>query len=227
MHSTQVVFIIASLHLRAVLADGRGLIGWGKTMYHPTCAFACRGVIKGCPLLCTPEHGGDIFGMGHSTTTTPPDCYTSDKAFMRTMALCLDTYCPLTDNPPMSLLEDYWNNHLAAGTVGDYQWQPNMSYANAVAAAREDETRAGSGSGTNISDTDHAQHGDHHMARRHDHGDSNESVTLTLGTNSALPTIKSKQPLNVTSFIAEADWQKQYNGMMSFEINETGHSTYT
>lgn len=227
MHSTHVAFVTASLHIRPLLADGRGLIGWGKTIYHPTCAFACRGVVKGCSLMCTPDHGGDVFGMGHSITTTPPDCYTSDPAFLRTMALCLDTYCPLTDYPPVSLLEYYWNSHLATGTVGDYQWRPSVSYVNALAAARGDEARAGSGNGTNTSDTEHTQHSDHQMVKRHDHEESGESATLRPGTHSALPTIKPKQHLNVTSFIGEADWQKQYNGMLSFEINETGHSTYT
>lgn len=227
MHSIDVVFVVVSLHIRAVLSDGRGLIGWGKTMYHPTCAFACRGVIKGCPLLYTPAHGGDLFGMGHSTTTTPPDCYTSDPAFLRTMALCLDTYCPLSGDPPVSLLEDYWSSHLATGTVADYQWQPSISYGNALAAAREDESRARGENITHSSDTDRVQHGGHRMIKKHGHGDSGEDLTLTLGTKSALPTIQPKQPLNATSFIAEADWQKQYNGMMSFEINEAGHSTYT
>jgi hypothetical protein len=227
MHTTHVVFIVASLYICAVLTDGRGLIEWSKTIYHPTYAFAYRGVIKGCPLLCTPDHGGDIFGMGHSITTTPPNCYTSDPAFQRTMALCLDIYCPLTDNPPMSLLEYYWNYHLATGTVGEYQWQPNVSYTIAIAAVREDEARARSGSGSNISNTDHTQHRGYQAVKTHGHGGSRESVTLTLGTHSVLPTIKSKQRLNVTSFVAEADWQKQYNGLISFVINETGHSTYT
>ncbi|KAH8771946.1 hypothetical protein F5883DRAFT_665141 [Diaporthe sp. PMI_573] len=209
MHTTHVVFIVASLYICAILTDGRGFIEWSKTIYHPTYAFAYRGVIKSCPLLCTPDHGGDIFGMGHSTTTTPPNCYTSDPAFQGTMALCLDTYCPLTDNPPMSLLEDYWNYHLATGTVGEYQWQPNVSYTIAIAAVREDEARARSGSGSNISNTDHTQHRGYQAVKTHGHGGSSESW------------------LNVTSFVAEADWQKQYNGLISFVINETGHSTYT
>ncbi|OBR13251.1 Ferric reductase transmembrane component 4 [Colletotrichum higginsianum IMI 349063] len=219
--------VLASLPLPAVLADGRGLIGWGKTMYHPPCAFACRGVIKGCPLLCTPTHGGSVHGSGHSTTTTPPECYTSDDAFLRTMALCLDTYCPLSDNAPRSLLEDYWAAHLATGTVGDYQWKPVVSYSEALVAARADEARVSEGHGTNATDTNaHSGHGK--VKARHDHGGgSDDSGTGTLGTHSALPTIKAKQPLNVTSFIVEADWQKQYNGMTSFEINETGHATYT
>ncbi|OLN96039.1 Ferric reductase transmembrane component 3-like protein 2 [Colletotrichum chlorophyti] len=218
--------IIAGLHPVAVLGDGRGLIGWGKTMYHPTCAFACRGVIKACPLLCTPTHGGEVHGMGHSTTTTPPECFTSDPAFLRTMALCLDTYCPLSDDPPRSLLEDYWAAHLATGTVGNYKWKPAISYAEALMAAREDEAQVASGNGTNATDT--TQHGGHRRLKaRHDHGGSEDSGTPTLGTNSVLPTIKAKKPLNVTSFIAETDWQKQYNGMMSFEINENGHSTYS
>ncbi|KAF6798242.1 Ferric reductase transmembrane component 3-like protein 2 [Colletotrichum sojae] len=226
MSSTHLlVGLFAALQVPAVLADGQGLIGWGKTMYHPTCAFACRGVVKGCPLLCTPEHG-EVHGMGHSTTTTPPECYTSDPAFLRTMALCLDTYCPLSDKASPSLLEDYWASHLATGTVGDYQWVPTMTYAEALMAAREDEARAANGTATNTTDSE--SHGGHRRKRQHDHGGSTEeSGNTTLGTHSALPTIKAKQPLNVTSFVVEADWQKQYNGMMSFEINEMGHATYT
>lgn len=74
-------------------------------MFHPTCAFVCRRVVKGCPLLRTPEYGGDVFGMGYSTMTVQPDCCNTDPAFLRTKTLCLGTYCPLTDNHLMSLLE--------------------------------------------------------------------------------------------------------------------------
>lgn len=126
----------------------------------------------------------------------------------------------------MNLLEDYWNSHLATGTVGDYQWQPSISYVDALASAHEDESRARGDNTTDSSDTEHMQHGGHQKIKRH-HGNSGEAVTVALDTQSALPTIQPRQPLNVTSFIAESDWQKQYNGMMSFEINETGHSTYT
>lgn len=139
----------------------------------------------------------------------PPNCYITDSAFLRTLALCLDTYYLLADNPPISPLEDYWSSHLATGTLGDYQWQPDVAYLHAVAAAREDKTRAGSGNRINTGDTDLTQHVDHQMVRRHNYGGSEESVTLTLGTHGALPTVKPKLPLNVTSFIAEADWQKQ------------------
>jgi hypothetical protein len=31
-------------------------------------------------------------GTAHSPVSTPPDCFVKDDAFLRTMALCIDTY---------------------------------------------------------------------------------------------------------------------------------------
>ncbi|TLS26405.1 hypothetical protein PpBr36_04753 [Pyricularia pennisetigena] len=37
-------------------------------------------------------------------------------AFMRTMTLRIDNYCPISDRPTMHMLEDYWASHLAKKT---------------------------------------------------------------------------------------------------------------
>jgi hypothetical protein len=128
------------------------------------------------------------------------------------MALCIDTYCPISDNPPLSLIEDYWASHLGTGTLGDYKWVPATSYQDALAAAREDERNHPG----NFTGDDHSEHG----------GDNGFMSATGPNVSSPLPIIKASTPLNVTSFIAPKDWQKQYNGMLDFETNEKGHSTY-
>lgn len=219
---------LLALYAAGAHADGVGFIGYGKTLYYPTCAFACRNVIKGCKLLCTPTDGGANHGTHHNPVATPPSCYVKDHAFLKTMAICLDTYCPLSDKPSVSLLEDYWSEHLGTGTLGDLQYVPAMSYLDALAAAKEDEKNG-------VNSTANARHGDDHshhkrLRRRHDdHAQHVSGFMTAAGPNvtSTLPTIKSGAPLNVTSFIAPKDWQKSYNGMLDFETNENGHSTYT
>ncbi|KAJ3524446.1 hypothetical protein NM208_g12058 [Fusarium decemcellulare] len=209
------------------LADGVGLIGYGKTMYYPACAFACRGVIKSCPLACTPKEGGESHGMGHSTSTTPQECYTSDPAFLKTMALCIDTYCPESDAPELMLLEDYWRGHLATGTVGTMEWKPVMSYQEALSWAREDEDGAEKKTGNSTNSSGHSGHTSKKIKARHGGHTEEAEESVSAEPDTALPIVVASEPLNVTSFVLQADWQKQYNGMTSFEINEKGHSTYT
>ncbi|KAK6350511.1 hypothetical protein TWF718_003702 [Orbilia javanica] len=209
--------LAASLFSCGVLADGNGLIGWGITMYDPPCAFACRGVISKCTLLCTPINGTVNHGTSHHPVSTPPECFTTDVAFMRTMALCINTYCPTNGAPSLSKIEDYWYGHLGTGTVGNYKWVPSLSYIEALQGAKEDELNGVEFPNTTSTSVD--EHAGHNMLRAR--------VLRRHENNSNLPTIKSKQPLNVTSVISASDWRSQYNGMVTFETNEKGHSTYT
>ncbi|KAK0616631.1 ferric reductase like transmembrane component-domain-containing protein, partial [Immersiella caudata] len=211
---------VTAVHTAAVLADGTGFLGLGKTLYNPTCAFACRGVVRGCKLLCTPSASTANHGTAHNPVSTPPDCFVKDAAFLKTMAICLDTYCPISGNPDISLLNDYWASHLGTGTLGNYKYVPAMSYADALSAARLDEERLRTNS---TSEEDHSAQPDHsqHTKLRRRYFSADPNIT------SPLPVIKASQPLNVTSFITPSDWQKQYNGMYDFEANENGHSYYS
>ena len=208
-----------------IRADGTGLIGWGKTMYNPTCAFACRNVIKSLRLLCTPKDGAVNYGTAHSPVATPPECFTSDPAFLRTMAVCIDTYCPLSDHPSKDLIDDYWASHLATGTVGNYKWKPTISYEEALAAGRDDERSLSDGAAENS--TEHHHHGMREVVRRqHSHGSAETSEEFfTFDVKSPLPFAKKGSPLNVTSFVEPGAWQKSYNGQRDFETNEKGHTT--
>ncbi|KAF4466283.1 ferric-chelate reductase [Fusarium albosuccineum] len=203
------------LQASLALADGVGLIGYGKTMYYPACAFACRGVIKSCPLACTPKEGGESHGMGHSMSTTPQECYTSDPAFLKTMALCIDTYCPGSDAPELMLLEDYWRGHLATGTVGTMEWKPVMSYQEALSGAQKDEDAAEKQTGNSTSSSRHSDHTARKIKARHGGHTEEAEESASTEPDTALPIAVASEPLNATSFVLQADWQKQYNVVLS------------
>jgi predicted ferric reductase len=225
-HRPLLAIALTALQPAGVLGDGVGLIGHGKTLYHPTCAFACRNVVKGCKLACTPSHGTANHGTAHAPVSTPPDCFVQDHVFLHTMAICIDTYCPISDNPAQDLIEDYWASHLGTGTQGNYQWVPIMSYADALAAGRADEKRVLTNSTPN--EDGHNNHAEGHSGHGAKRLRARQFMTAAgPDVISPLPIIKAGAPLNVTSFIAPKDWQKQYNGMNDFEVNESGHSTYT
>ncbi|KAK2741156.1 ferric-chelate reductase [Colletotrichum kahawae] len=199
-----------ALYALGVHADGTGLIGWGKTLYDPTCSFACRNVIRKQPLACTPVDSSANHGTAHNPVSTPPKCFVSDHVFLLTMALCIDTYCPLSENPTMAKLEDYWASHLGTGTLGNYKYTPAMSYQEALAAAREEESRAAQSTNSSSSGSDGGEHTNH---RRAPH-----PLPKAAGGS---------KPLNTTSFIGPTEWQLQWNYMHDFETNEAGHSTVT
>jgi hypothetical protein len=209
--------VVAAFQVGRVLGDGTGMIGWGKTLYDPACAFACRSVIKSCQLLCTPEDDSVNHGTAHNPVATPPECFTSDPAFLQTIALCIDTYCPLSDRPEESKIGDYWASHLGTGTVGDYTWVPTISYEDALATAREDERRA--------ANSTHEHHGE--LRLRHGGGGYEQPEMDYFHVSSPLPIVAAGDPLNVTSFIEPKEWQTVWNGMVNFEENEKSHVTYT
>jgi hypothetical protein len=213
-------------------ADGTGFIGYGKTLYSPPCSFACRNVLRKQKLSCTPEAGGHNHGTAHNPVATPPECFVKDEPFLKTMALCIDTYCPLAGDPSRELILDYWASHLGTVTIGDYSWIPTMSYDDALAAARHDESNAASNKGSNETSQDHGH--DHGLktrmvnVRRHGHAVETNHDMKTFDVSSPLPTTAGgSAPLNITSFVDPADWQMVYNYMTDFETNETGHATMT
>ncbi|OAQ96804.1 hypothetical protein LLEC1_07258, partial [Akanthomyces lecanii] len=211
----------------AVLGDGIGMIGFGKTMYQPPCAFACRSVIDSSTLLCTPAHDPNSAAGGHhAPPKTPESCFASDAAFAQTLALCIDTYCPGSDAPRVGAIEEYWVSHLAAGSIGSFAWVPALTYQEALQRARRDE-RSSSRNGTAAAEGHAAGHARRAVvyARHGGHGEEEDHDATPV--NTSLPVVRPGAPLNVTSFVRASDWRKNYNGLKSFEINEVGHVKYT
>ncbi|KAL5334604.1 hypothetical protein BJX70DRAFT_377733 [Aspergillus crustosus] len=124
---------------------GHGFVGYGITMYKPTCAFACKATFSN-PLNCTtpPDHATmhmkrhghsheevDLpMGDGWMVTASPDaDCYATNDAFLQTLAYCLHSYCTDIAN---STLQKYWEVD-AVGRISN-QPVPKMSYQDALDA---------------------------------------------------------------------------------------------
>ncbi|KAJ3524826.1 hypothetical protein NMY22_g10836 [Coprinellus aureogranulatus] len=160
-----------------VAADGHGLLGFGKSLYKPPCAHACRAILQNSKLICSPEIVANANGTspsgdehhakrhGHEVMNTE-ECYLQDAAFLRTLAVCLGERCPPT-GVSIAAIEEYWEGHVATGDVGDWTKRPAMSYQEALRVA-------------------HAE-----MA-----GQAREDMAF----------IRSGEPLNVTSMVHEEDW---------------------
>ncbi|CAO2658290.1 Nn.00g060130.m01.CDS01 [Neocucurbitaria sp. VM-36] len=198
------------LYTTSVRADGTGLIGYGKTLYNPTCTFACRSVIRKQTLACTPSSSQENHGTAHNPISTPPVCFVQDLTFLKTMALCINIYCTLSDKPTDTLIEDYWASHLGTGTLGDYQYVPILSYKDALAAARQDEDNAEASNATSSTPASVPK------------GLVPYNVSSPLAT-----TTGGSGALNSTRLVSPVQWQLQYNYLSDFEINEKGHTTVT
>jgi len=198
------------LYIPQAHADGTGLIGYGKTLYNPTCTFACRNVIRKQTLACTPSSSSENHGTAHNPVSTPPKCFVQDHVFLKTIALCIDTYCTLSDKPSAKLIEDYWASHLGTGTLGNYEYVPVLSYKDALAAARLDEENARGSNASSSTPTSIPE------------GLKPYKVTSPLGV-----TTGGSSALNATRLVGPVQWQLQYNYLSDFETNEKGHSTMT
>jgi hypothetical protein len=202
------LFFFTALLTPLAYADGTGLIGFGKTLYNPTCTFACRSVIRKQTLSCTPSSSTENHGTAHNPVSTPPKCFVQDRAFLKTMALCIDVYCSLSDRPKVDLIEDYWASHLGTGTLGDYQYVPVLSYQEALGAARLDEDAARASNATRSTTASVPKGLVPHKV--------SSPLAVTTGGSGAL---------NATRLVGPVQWQLQYNYLSDFEINEKGHST--
>lgn len=174
-------------------ADGRGILGFGKWLYKPPCAHACRAVIEDSIVICDPQvpvsaNAPPTNHHTHGRHNSPRElmteaCLLGDGAFLRTLALCIFQHCPL-EGLRISMVEEYWEGHVLTGTVGNWDLHPNMSYQDALLYALKDMERVGK------SNMPHAQPG---------------------------------VPLNTTSLVREQDWIPRYNARNYVERNERDH----
>ncbi|EKG22154.1 Flavoprotein transmembrane component [Macrophomina phaseolina MS6] len=101
-------------------------IGLGISMYHPSCAFACRAAVVSAPLECS-DHGGSGGHMGHGSSSTTPECRAGDTPFLTTLAWCINSTC--TDfHVDAWRLEKYWTEK----ATGDVDVLPKWTYAGAL-----------------------------------------------------------------------------------------------
>ena len=96
------------------------LVGYGLFPYDPLCAESCLRSLTGYTLECTMpamDHG-DMMMMSSSTT---PDCFASDTAFLTTVAWCFNTKCA-EFNIPVSKLQFYWEKFVTGSSKVPAKW---------------------------------------------------------------------------------------------------------
>lgn len=110
---------------------GYGFIGYGISMYPPTCAHACRDSISN-PLDCGDDgsmhhvHGMvRRMDMGHMPS---PECYATNDAYLETLAYCISTHC---QDVEAWRLEKYWERNVPGRL--EYQPEPKETYQEALA----------------------------------------------------------------------------------------------
>lgn len=124
-----------------VAANGVGMIDAGGWLYRPPCAEACRMAIAKNRLLCgvEPDYGkyADKRLASLNAVVNSPQCYVTDPTFLRTLSLCIADRCS-RDGAPVSLIEDWWEGHVATGVQENRALHPNISYQDALRDARQD-----------------------------------------------------------------------------------------
>jgi hypothetical protein len=112
---------------------GHGLVGYGISMYHPPCAFACRSSITN-PLNCSMGTEGmqDMDTSDKSISwmieeSPDADCYAENDAFLQTLAYCIYLHCHTEAN---STLQRYWEMNVAGSDA--VQPSPKESYQQAL-----------------------------------------------------------------------------------------------
>ncbi|KAK0625796.1 ferric reductase like transmembrane component-domain-containing protein [Immersiella caudata] len=125
-----------TLGLLALLpSPAAGFIGYGITMYDPSCAFGCSDALSGYMLECS-DH--DHVSSGHSHGgggPTSPECRAGDTPWLTTLAYCIDTMCE--ESVPAWKKEKYW----AEQSTGSKTVAPKWTFAEALAQVREPPTR--------------------------------------------------------------------------------------
>ncbi|KAK4442545.1 ferric reductase like transmembrane component-domain-containing protein [Podospora aff. communis PSN243] len=121
--------------LLALSSPAAAFIGYGITMYDPSCAFGCSDALGGFMLECS-DH--DHVSSGHSHGgggPTSPECRAGDTPWLTTLAYCIDTMCP--ESVPAWKKEKYW----AEQSTGSKTVAPKWTFAEALTQVKEPPTR--------------------------------------------------------------------------------------
>lgn len=135
------------------------MLGMGAVFISPRCGITCRALISGNSLRCDSGEesstssvrlGMRDHALARRRVVFPepntPQCYMSDAAFLRTMALCLETYCAGQDGLEVWEIEKWWLGHISSGAfLANFssERKPVMPYTDALRLAKADVERMG------------------------------------------------------------------------------------
>lgn len=126
---------VLSLFLFAFIASGvqawttKGFIGYGNSLYVPVCAYSCYRSISSATLNCSSTNP-------EGKSSTDPDCYATDDAFLETLAYCMSTRCP---DLSMWELEKFWSENAADGIEPKYTYSEALERVDGATTAVYDD----------------------------------------------------------------------------------------
>ena len=123
----RILSFVGALAPPAFAFQTQALVGFGLYTYEPVCGETCLRSFSGYMLDCTVmAHGGD--GMMMGMTSTSPECYGNNTAFLTSVAYCMSTKCPEW-NVRASKLEVMWEEQI----TGHLYIVPKWTYGEALA----------------------------------------------------------------------------------------------
>ncbi|KAF2110270.1 hypothetical protein BDV96DRAFT_603872 [Lophiotrema nucula] len=117
------------------------------------------------------------------------------------MAVCIDTYCSLSGDPSIALIEDHRAWHLGVSTIGDYRYKPTVSYEEALALGRENERNSVSPSQVNRTEHEHHSKRTAYVKCQHSHKETEKPTFDCPAVSSTVPMVAKGDSLNGTSLI--------------------------
>ena len=127
------IFTILATPSLAHIQDSR-FPGYGFSWYAPACGFSCYSALSGAPLICTSmDHSGG-HDHSHGSGPTTPECRANDSTFLKTLAYCMDTFCPSTVS--VWQREKFWSLRI----TGDESVLPKWPYTTSLAKITETPT---------------------------------------------------------------------------------------
>lgn len=117
------------------------LIGMGKTVYTPSCAYACQAVIDSAKISCPGATAAAQYGSHyklnsdyrHQSKLIIPACRATSTDFLTTLAYCIHAACE-NRNIEMWKLEEYWAEESTGNCDVKPKWTYGQSLENATAS---------------------------------------------------------------------------------------------
>jgi hypothetical protein len=112
------IIFIFLLKIPLVSTQNVGLLGLGRTIFSPTCCYACLSTLWGLELSCSQPENTQTFAL------STPQCHASNAPYLSSLAYCLKEKCPV-DGVSDREIQTCWAQVAGDGTpVTD--WETNL-----------------------------------------------------------------------------------------------------
>ncbi|KUJ18314.1 uncharacterized protein LY89DRAFT_717889 [Mollisia scopiformis] len=84
--------------------SGAGLVGLGRTVFEPSCCYACLSSLWALQLPCTPAQYIEL------RVGNPPPCHARYPYYLNSLAYCMEVKCAADNTVSPAQVETCWNN---------------------------------------------------------------------------------------------------------------------